>query len=283
MKTPVLSKHTREEMRKTGVYEIVHTASGKRYIGSASVSFSSRLRCHRYDLKKQRHSSVLLQRAWNKYGANAFEFRILEFTLPQHAVAVEQTFIDWLKTYDPKNGFNILAVAGSSRGIKRSEETKQKVREATIRQFSNPETRERHAAGQRNRHRDESERELVSKHFKEFYSNPEVKEAMRERVRLHWADESTRIAHSANQKAVLSNPETRKKQSDSANKRWNNPKARDEQREKTRAIVGTPEARERARQKTIAINADPERKAKILEKNRATRAAKKLQKKEGGN
>ena len=164
----MINNHTREEMKKTGVYEIVHTASGKRYIGSASTCFSARLRCHRYDLKRQKHSSVLLQRAWNKYGAEAFEFHILEVTAPEHSVAVEQTFIDWRKTADPKNGFNILAIAGSSRGCKRSDETKQKVREATIRQFSNPESREKHAQGQRNRYLDESQREKVRQHFREF-------------------------------------------------------------------------------------------------------------------
>jgi group I intron endonuclease len=275
-----INKHTQEEMRKTGVYEIVHIASGKRYVGSASVSFASRLRCHRHDLKKQRHSSVLLQRAWNKYGPEAFEFRIVESTAPEHAIAVEQTFIDWRNSTDPSRGFNILAVAGSSRGCKRSNETRQKIREATLRQFSSPEIRERHASAQRNRYQDGSEKEKVSQHFKKFYSNPDARETMANRVRSHFADESVRAAHSEQQKAALSNPETRKKQSDSANKRWSDQKTRDEQREKTRAIVGTPEARERARLKTLANNADPERKARIQEKNRATRAAKKLREKE---
>jgi len=276
----IVNNYTQEEMRKTGVYEIVHVASGKRYVGSASVSFASRLRCHRHDLKKQKHSSVLLQRAWNKYGPEAFEFRIVEVTAPEHAIAVEQTFIDWRKSADPDRGFNVLSTAGSSRGCKRSEQTRQKVREATLRQFANPESRERHATAQRNRYRDESERERVRQHFKEFYSNPDVKEEMKSRLRSRFADESVRAAHSEQQKAALSNPETRKKQSDSANKRWSDQKARDEQREKTRAIVCTPEAREQARLKTLANNADPERKARIQEKNRATRAAKKLREKE---
>lgn len=60
-------------MPTVGVYEILNTVNGKRYIGS-SVDFAPRWRLHRRQLREGGHHSVALQRAWNKYGESAFKF-----------------------------------------------------------------------------------------------------------------------------------------------------------------------------------------------------------------
>ena len=107
----------------TGVYMIEHTASGKKYIGSAGRSFKSRWGVHRGSLRNGTHHSVLLQRAWNKYGEDAFEFRVVKRTTPKEAVDSEQAFIDLHQTCDPKHGYNIAPIAGSSLGRKHTAET----------------------------------------------------------------------------------------------------------------------------------------------------------------
>lgn len=61
-----------------GIYEIVNKTNGKRYIGSTEQSFTIRWRNHRSLLRANRHHSRHLQNAWNKYGEDSFEFRVLE-------------------------------------------------------------------------------------------------------------------------------------------------------------------------------------------------------------
>lgn len=61
---------------RTGIYEILNTTNGKRYIGSAA-HFRQRFNKHRRELSRGVHHSQVLQRAWNKYGPAAFVFRPL--------------------------------------------------------------------------------------------------------------------------------------------------------------------------------------------------------------
>lgn len=103
----------------TGVYEIVCLPTGKRYVGSAAISFAKRFAQHRHELHQGRHRSTYMQRSWDKYGEQAFKFSMLEECEPQLCVEREQVWIDRL---NPK--FNTAKVAGSSLGIKRSEDVR---------------------------------------------------------------------------------------------------------------------------------------------------------------
>jgi GIY-YIG catalytic domain len=65
-----------------GVYGIRHVESGKLYVGSTTCvgGFRERFRLHTKSLKAGKHSNKYLQNAWNKHGAIAFEFFIIEET-----------------------------------------------------------------------------------------------------------------------------------------------------------------------------------------------------------
>lgn len=126
----------------SGIYEIVNTANGKRYIGSA-VHFAKRRAAHVCDLRKNRHHSEHLQRAWNKYGPGAFAFRALLICAPENLLDYEQRAIDGFR---PE--YNICPKAGSPLGVKHSAETRAKMSAVQKDREFTPEHRARISAAQ---------------------------------------------------------------------------------------------------------------------------------------
>lgn len=111
-----------------GIYCIEHAASQKVYVGSA-LNIERRWKRHKADLSAGVHHSVLLQRAWLKYGEEAFAFRLLEIvTDVDLLLEAEQRWIDALQCFLPLRGYNISPTAGSCRGVKHSEKTREKLR-----------------------------------------------------------------------------------------------------------------------------------------------------------
>lgn len=108
-------------MLKSGIYRITNKANGKIYIGSA-VNFSQRWGMHLHQLRKGSHHSVLLQRAFNKYGEESFLFEKILLCEKSELIFYEQIKLDEYKPYDPLIGYNICTNAGSSLGVKMSKE-----------------------------------------------------------------------------------------------------------------------------------------------------------------
>ncbi len=96
----------------SGVYQILCVPNGKLYIGS-SVNIRVRFFYHRNTLRKQTHKNQYLQKAWNKYGENNFEFTILELVDQNSLLLTEQKWIDKTDCTNRKIGFNIATTAGS--------------------------------------------------------------------------------------------------------------------------------------------------------------------------
>ena len=61
-----------------GIYQIKNIETGDKYIGS-SVDILRRFHHHKYYLRKGNHVNPHLQRAWNKYGGDKFEFAPLVY------------------------------------------------------------------------------------------------------------------------------------------------------------------------------------------------------------
>lgn len=58
------------------IYEIRNLINNKVYIGS-SKQVNKRFTIHRHRLNKNTHANKYLQAAWNKYGKDAFEFKVI--------------------------------------------------------------------------------------------------------------------------------------------------------------------------------------------------------------
>ena len=66
----------------SGVYRITCVANNKTYIGS-SDNIMRRLKTHERELKKGSHNNRLMQKDYEKYGAEFFEFRVLFKDIPK--------------------------------------------------------------------------------------------------------------------------------------------------------------------------------------------------------
>lgn len=77
----------------SGVYEIRNLSNGHSYVGSA-VNFKQRRYVHLSALRRGKHHSPYLQRAFNLYGEAMFGFRPLIFCEPFELRRYEQALID---------------------------------------------------------------------------------------------------------------------------------------------------------------------------------------------
>lgn len=115
----------------TGIYAIVNILSGKVYVGSTMQSFKRRWSIHKSKLNHNRHGNSHLQRAWNKYGAKAFLWMILEIV--QHAEKIIQREQYWLDEHLLFcDLYNTGRVASNPfLGCKHTEETRKRISEAS--------------------------------------------------------------------------------------------------------------------------------------------------------
>ena len=94
----------------TGIYSILNTANGKRYIGQ-SVSLARRKSYHFNALRQSRHKNRHLQAAFNRYGSKAFRWSVLE-VLPMTATipalnTAERRWIALHASNNPRHGYNV--------------------------------------------------------------------------------------------------------------------------------------------------------------------------------
>jgi group I intron endonuclease len=116
-------------MEIAGIYQIQSKRKPNRvYIGSAS-NIQQRWRAHLSYLRNNKHHAIKLQRHFNKYGEDDFQFSILLGCDKdkEYLLKTEQFFIDSMKPY-----FNSCPLATSRKGSKATEETCKKISEALI-------------------------------------------------------------------------------------------------------------------------------------------------------
>lgn len=88
-----------------------------------SINIEKRLKCHNDHLIINKHGNIHLQRSFNKYGDDNFEFEILEECKIEELDDLEQYYIFLANSI--KNGYNCNT--GGNLNKRHSEETKQKI------------------------------------------------------------------------------------------------------------------------------------------------------------
>ena len=105
---------------KIWIYQIKNKVNNKIYIGS-TINLERRWENHIYQLKNNIHHSIKLQKAWNKYGEDNFEFSIIEEFNSDNEddkYIKEQYYLDLYEPYTDK-GYNMSDVADTRKVFKR--------------------------------------------------------------------------------------------------------------------------------------------------------------------
>lgn len=139
-----------------GIYMIQNKVNGKIYIGQA-VDIKKRWKDHKCELRGNYHDNGHLQRAWNKYREDNFEFSVMCECNENQLNTMEEYYIFELMSYDRRVGYNKTYGGGSGRPTKESrkkmseaqkgrtisEETKKKLSKASKIAMSRPEVRKK--------------------------------------------------------------------------------------------------------------------------------------------
>lgn len=97
----------------SGIYKIINKINGKYYVGSSDniLGIRGRWREHTNALNSNSHKNSHLQRSWNKYGKDNFDFVILEKIPKETLFLVEQKYLDIAETEKTKC-YNSKFIAG---------------------------------------------------------------------------------------------------------------------------------------------------------------------------
>ena len=92
-------------MDSCGIYSITNKKTGQKYIGQ-SIHIEQRFEQHKHNKKPVTY----IDRAINKYGADNFEFKILEKCKPTELNKLEKKYIKKYNTYKSKNHYNLTSI-----------------------------------------------------------------------------------------------------------------------------------------------------------------------------
>lgn len=229
-------------MITSGIYSITNKENGKVYIGS-TVDFEDRWEYHKQDLRRCAHHNQYLQRSWDKYGEDVFEFGILEYLDKIDELSLAEQF--WIDIYREENKdlYNIgryvdnpmrgrthtedvkrvlsdLSKAAWARGAYDSEETRQRMSDASCRKhgpMSEEQKQKLREVSLGRKHSEETKRKMSKSHKGKKLSE-EHKRLAREGRKGYKHTEETKCK----MRAIAKNrsKETNKKISDSVKKAW---------------------------------------------------------------
>lgn len=208
-------KHNKK-FRYSCIYLWTNLINNKKYVGQTQDLGERFVRYNQNDFNDY------MKKAVNKYGIDNFEITILEKDVPKEKLNErEQHWMDYFQAYDSDYGYNICKIAGSCRGVKRSEEYKQACSERMLDRIANgekiwlgrthsKETKE--LMSEKAKHLHENHPEIWSNHYKH---TKKEKQRTSEFFKEYWK------THEHSWKGKNHTPETKKKMSEAMNKNPN--------------------------------------------------------------
>ena len=163
------------------IYAILNTITCNQYVGSTKNSYI-RKRNHFNLLRKEKHHSIVLQRAFDKHGEDKFKFIVLEEVDDNtNLIEREQWWLD-----NANCSYNISKTAIANKGRVISEETREKLRKAHL-GVKHPEWRRKQKSeyqkgrGIGRKYSEESKKKMSETHKKLYadgYKHPMMKKIL---------------------------------------------------------------------------------------------------------
>jgi group I intron endonuclease len=216
------------ETSHAGIYLITNKITGTTYVGQA-INITIRWASHRRTLRRNmNHRNSKLQRAWNKYGEENFEFKVylklVEKDRFKLDLLLDEEEIKALKNF--KNNCYNLMEAGISAPVA-SEETIRKLSLHNKKQWQNPQHRAKISKAQKAAWAEPGRKEERAAQLRESFKDPEYQKRRKELSKQMWAEggslRSTQMERLSNQ---WKDPAYIAKQKESRKKTWLDPEVR---------------------------------------------------------
>ena len=107
-----------------GIYSITNLTNDKIYIGQ-SVNILARWKNHLTELYGGYHHNDHLQKSFDKYGEDNFDFKIIKACKPRYLDRFEKLYIRIFDTLNQEKGYN--KIAGGNENKKYSSESKENI------------------------------------------------------------------------------------------------------------------------------------------------------------
>jgi group I intron endonuclease len=203
-----------------GVYVITNTVNGTIYVGS-SINVRRRMHNHQRELRDNRHGNRKLQNSVNKYGMDSFIFEKVVSVLSDDKETIlfnEQLLIDTLKPQ-----LNLSPTAGSTLGVKHSEESRAKHSAAMKEVQNRPEVKAKVSAASKEAWARPEVKAKISAASKEARNRPEVRAKHSAALKETWARPEVKAKMSVAMKEVLNRPEVKAKMAAGIAATWHDP------------------------------------------------------------
>lgn len=112
---------------RIGIYGIQNIVNNHIYIGKTGMNFGDRWDAHRALLRGGKHFNQYLQRSWDKYGEDNFDFIIIEECMTEELDDKERYYIQLYRDMDLAYNLADGGEGGSFLGKHLSEEAKRKI------------------------------------------------------------------------------------------------------------------------------------------------------------
>lgn len=265
-----------------------------------SVNIKDRFNTHMQYLRKNIHPNFKFQKAFDKYGEDSFHLEVLEYCEKDKLVERENFYLDLLKPYLRKNGYNIVENSIDLKRLnetKNSPEAKQKRsktvkeqwknadhsykriqaiklsvnkpeiiefhRKRMLSQLSDPKFIEGRNLWINNQKENESYKKSMSEKVKNLWKDPEYRLKTLEASKEKYEDPKVKESISLGLKKFFSTEQGKKQVKENAKKRWQNPETKEKYIQGMKQRRQDPEYKKMMAEKAKLRWANPEFKAKM--------------------
>ena len=161
----------------TGIYMIKCKINNKVYIGQ-SKNIKDRWKQHKKELRNNKHDNKNIQKDWNEYGQNSFEFNIIAECEENELNELEKKYINEYKSYDKNFGYNMTLGKNGNGGEIYTGEAKKKMSEAKKGKHHTEETRKKISESKMGHEVREETRKKISESKMGYNHTEETKKKM---------------------------------------------------------------------------------------------------------